>query len=635
MLSSKKTVSSLCTYSRLVLGKKPSIMRASLMSIQLTKTPKYYRPQLEHCANTRDFSTSCQRNNELGNPSSLTSQATKKKAKNLKHEKQSQIPISELIPRCQGCGTPFQHENAKEPGYQQPNDQNDTHNHISFQDKKLEQYHNLYANLGDKAKAIYSATAFEGQNADILKSDQNTPESHEDKATPKEINFQTMPKMIDNHFSSQMFDRKIVNQVKLDKKNAINKGLCQTCRTRKGGSYVDLSEYPHPTSEQVMSRIPENGTIVHVINAQDFPASYIKDIRKYAGDRKVLYVITKSDITVDEHFKNRQRFFPYVLEELKRLDPNFQPENVFVVSAKLKWGIHGLFNSLPADSYIVGLPNTGKSELAHALGSLTKKDDDNGEISLELQQRRFSSSFIPLTTKYPLSYINGGKRITDLPAIEIERLQIYNHIQPEKINSIVSGSVFLRRFGLPAADCHTLTKNGNVLSLGGLVFVRMDNAPPNVHLIFWCTSGSHKTIIRKFGDLETAVKNSANITRVNESWFVNKGYDRNNLDEKEASEVIESLSSTVDGAGSDFSILGFGPLLVQITGPVPPEGVKITFFTKKGIEIHERSQILKYMKDHKPSEAQGSREKRRKVWNGKTRAKKDRTGKQKSMQNKR
>lgn len=540
----------------------------------------------------QNFSTSQRRE---GLAKVTAGDVTAKPKKKLKHEKQTQIPISELIPRCQGCGTPFQQQKAEEPGYRPSVEEDGS---ISFQDKKLGQYHNLYAKLDDKAKAIYSATAFEGQDAMILKNDSDLPATGKSETVP---DIQQTQKLMSEHFTSHMFDRKIVNQAKLDKKNAINQGLCRTCRTRKGGAYVDLSGYPHPTTEQVISRIPEDGTIVHVISSHEFPASYIKDIRQYAGDRRVLYVVTKSDLTVDEHFKTRQRFLPYVQEELQKLDPTIQPENVFAVSAKIKWDIRDLFQSLPVDSYLVGLPNTGKSQLAYALGTLAKKEQQKAPLSLEMQQRFYSSSHVPLTTKYPLSYVNGGKRITDLPAVDTHRLSIYDYIQPHKLNSIVSGNVFMKRQGLPAAACHTLTKNNSVVSLGGLVFARMDNAPPNVHLIFWCTAGTHTNIIRTFGDLEVAKRNSANITRVNEAWFVNKGYDRKDPEQVEENEVQEVATGTVTAGGSDFVILGFGPLLVQISGPVPKEGVNITFFAKKGIEVHERGQILNYMKDFKIS----------------------------------
>lgn len=594
MLSTHRTVFSPCTISQ-TLFRKCFLRQSSVFSTSIPIVSQCQQPTLHNAPTACTFAT-LQPQKPLKKKGADISSAQSKSS--VTSTKKSLTYAPEPISQCQGCGTPFQSTDPSQLGYQ-------------FQ---------IGENLEELDQSNSNRRSNNRNNRSNLTLKDGHPVANSDRNSPTDSK-KNVSKIISQIFDQTTFDQPFA----VDGNNTLSKGLCQGCQIRET-SLVDFQKYPHPTTKEVISKIPSNGTIIHVISGQEFPASYIKGIKDYAGDRKVIYVVTKSDLSVDEHLKTRQRFLPYVQSELHRLDSTIQPDDVFAVAinSKSPWGIRELYNSLPLDSYLVGLPNTGKSALAHALGTLDKSKLLGGNLPTRLSQRSSSISFQPLTTKHPLSYVNNGKRVTDLPAIDIDRAAIFNYLRPKTVESIVTGNVFIRRLGLPATVFQALSKENNVVSLGGLVFVRMDSAPPGVQLIFWCTAGDHKNIVRSFSELEIAVRNSAEITRENEPWFVNKSYNRSDPEDVDSNEPQEIFTVNITSAGADFGILGFGPLFIQTKGPVPKEGVKVTFFAKKGIEVHKRTPALYYMKSYLLSKHQDTiREMRRRLEDGKKQTKQD------------
>lgn len=510
--------------------------------------------------------------------------------------------VIDLIPRCQSCGTPFQDTDPDKMGYyQEPKSSQRTK---SFQDEKLTKHNELFNSMDTLSKAVYTHNILNGISPEAPNQKATSESSSEDinninklqDSPQKIIDKDAKPVLNVDDFSSTMFEKRIESSEKDKIRDTINEGLCTICRSHKGNKYVDLSSQIHPTTQEVLNMIPKDGRIIHVISGEDFPASYIPGIRKYAGDRKILYVVTKSDMVVDEQFKTHQRFLPYVQNELKNIG-DISPENIFVVSAKLGWGLSNLFNRISSDTYLVGLPNTGKTALAHSLGKFNNVEKPDDITSLEFKRRLYGVSYLPKFTKCPISYINSRKRITDMPAVNVERGAIYEQIDTPNLKTVVDSAVFSRRLWLPATVSKTLTNNGSVMSLGGLVFIQMNNAPEKVHLVFWCVCGEHRNVIRRFESLEKATQISATQIDQHKSWFLNKPFDLENPEEVEKYQVREAFTTRIGGGGANYGILGLGSLIIGVTGRIPEEGVEVTFFVRPGVEVHERSPILKYMRD--------------------------------------
>lgn len=130
---------------------------------------------------------------------------------NSKFRDQAQIPISELIPRCQGCGTPFQEDRPGHLGFKKDEAQ-DTK--LSFQTQNMAQHHRLYSKLDETAKVIYSASVLQGQDAEILQNDESTELGHAKSSSETLAVTQDMPKLEIEHFHTGIFDRHINQQFK-------------------------------------------------------------------------------------------------------------------------------------------------------------------------------------------------------------------------------------------------------------------------------------------------------------------------------------------------------------------------------------------------------------------------------------
>lgn len=444
------------------------------------------------------------------------------------------------------------------------------------------------------SQAVLSHSIVTGEVA-AVRTPENTEQeskSQGEEPEPKIIEKDSKPSLSIENFASNMFEKRLVQSIKDQRRDIENSGLCTTCRETKGGQYVDYTSLGHPSTEEILAEIPRDGTIIHVISAQEFPASFIPEIKQYAAGRKIIYVITKCDLAVDEHFKTRQRFLPYVQKELYD-KYKINPGSIFAVSTKVGWGVEELFKNLPLDSYIVGLPNTGKTALAFTLGTIYKRKLMGDKVPIENRQRYFGLSYLPLKTKAPIAYVSSGRRITDLPAVQAERGIVYSYISPSKLKTAVDSSVFIRRIGLPATVRQTATKNGSVISLGGMVFIRLDDVHQNSTLVCWCVCGNRKQVVHVFSSLEKAVEVSANPLNSQKEWFLTSPY---NIEEASKLGPQEVMKVRIDGAGFDFGVLGYASVVLNIAGKIPEEGIGITIFARPGVEIAPRTPIIPHMR---------------------------------------
>ncbi|VVT57742.1 uncharacterized protein SAPINGB_P005847 [Magnusiomyces paraingens] len=509
--------------------------------------------------------------------------------------------VTDLVPKCNGCGTPFQRTFPESLGYyDEPDSKLRTK---SIQDKKLEHHNNLFGQMDTLSQAIYSHSVVTGEVAEAKGSEEVESSDSKKKEERHIIEADSSPALKIEDFVSDLYEKRLIQSIKDTQRDEINSGLCTTCRLTKGGQYFDYTKVGHPSTEEVLAQIPKDGVIIHVISGQEFPASFIPEITKYAADRKIIYVVTKCDLAVDEQFKTRQRFLPYVQRELYD-KYKVNPDDVYAVSTLVKWGVEELFQDLPVDSYIVGLPNTGKTALAFSLGNLYKTKLLKDSLPIEQRQRKYGISHLPLKTKAPISYINSGRRITDLPAVQAERGIVYNYINPKKLLTTVNSSVFIKRLGLPSATPVTITKNGSALSLGGIVFVQMDDAPPNVTLICWCVCGNRKQVVQRFSSVEKAVEISAAPLNSQQDWFLTKPYDINDPEQAAKFKPQKVMSVRIDGAGFDFGVLGYASVILTLSGKIPENGVGVTLYALPGVEICPRTPIIKHMKAFQVSKRQ-------------------------------
>lgn len=543
------------------------------------------------------------------------------KAINPKHDNiKSATSVKDLIPSCQCCGSSFHHKDPSKLGfYEAPSE---TKRVFSSRDESLSRYNNILQNMDPESRKVLDElsgtdavlrdnVAEEEALASVGVAPEEKKEESEDKQSSDEYQI----------LDPWMYDSKIKTREQERRRNDLNSGLCVVCRTIKNDNIVDISNQPHPSTEEVINMIPPEATIIHTISAHDFPASFIPSINTYASGRKIFYVVTKSDLATDEQYKTRQRFLPYA-QDLLKTKYGIDPSRVFAVSGKIGWGLSDLFYKLPSDSYLVGMPNTGKTTLAGAFGSYEVKHS-TPKVITQLKQRKVGQTTIPCMTKHPIKYFNLQKKLTDLPSIEIDPIcKTFSHIQKNHLRKVAQGIVAIKRFGLPATQRKVLPNNGSVLSLGGLVFIEFEKneIDKRLVLISWPIIGEALTAAHVFTTIEKAITvTNKPINLQQESWvYINpveseseeNVQDQNeNLDNQvtehnksEIGKVDKIMDFPLTSAGAEIGILGIGSVSLKLNGPIPESGVKANIYARPGVKVVLRdTPLLDTLRDFKPS----------------------------------
>lgn len=541
------------------------------------------------------------------------------------HSIQTKIRTKDLYPTCQGCGTLFQHEDQTARGYYKqiiPK----VSGQMSTKTKSFNKYNELIQGIDENSLKVLlnekkSVCNVEEETENLshgLSSEEEEPsidldnikiedtlfkESVEQKITESKEGGSENENMEDSTdlnekkqeivdqlcLTTENSDRLVVLKEGYTKKDHINSGLCTICREVKGGKYLSLLG-DRPSDEEVLKKIPKNATIVHVISGADFPASVNPKINKLANGRDIIYVVTKADMIIKEKDKVKERALPYVKNEMKRLF-GVNPKKVYLVSAMRTWYINDLFQNLPGLFYLVGYPNVGKTKLAHAIA---QKDNNKALVPLQTQQRFYGSNDIPGMTHCEIAYPLRKIRMVDLPPIGQENDAIWNVLKDEKVLDVARGKNFARRSICISVDRKVLSKAGQTLSLGGLVFLE---SPPDskTRFIIWAPMQNYETIVHKFSSYEKAVDRAAKQLDHHQDWFVTKPYDPEDPSVEMVPEKLMELS--VKAGGIDLSVFGLGHIQIRANGVIPEEGHILNVYGLPGIKVVTKTPLFKYLQN--------------------------------------
>lgn len=500
--------------------------------------------------------------------------------------------VTDLSPKCQACGTPFQHKDPAARGFYK--DLVSSARGESVQTSTSTKYNQLMTNLDEQTQKVL----LEERKSDLEPWQRHQVEDEQEGQQKSEINIPVTERL---RMTLENSD-KMITKTKWDgHKEMINRGLCTSCREVKGGKYMNVLG-DRPSQGDLLAKIPKDAAIIHVISGIDFPASVNPKIKDIAAGRKIFWVVTKSDMIVPDRSKTTERLLPYVRAELSR-EYDADPEDVYVISPKRGWEIDNLYHNLPTNSYLVGCSNTGKTTLAQALA---RKDKNRAIIPAQLMQRLVGANEIPGMTRGEINYVLKGKRITDMPPIGKGQDAIYSVVKENMIKDLVKGKPFLRQSGLITTTRSVLSKPGNTLSLGGLVFLTLNDSPSKLSLIVWSPCALHDDVVQRFRDYDKAITTAAEQRVFHSEWFFSKPYDPTEEPNRVPRKVMDIM---VPKGGIDLSVLGLGHVQLRGNGLIPREGVSVSVYAIPGVSVVQKMPLLPFLKDFREHTPQRTQEK--------------------------
>lgn len=212
---------------------------------------------------------------------------------------------------------------------------------------------------------------------------------------------------------------------------------CQRCHQLIHFNSFDSSSGPEVSSATLRSQIPSNASLIYVLNARDFPLGLQPEVIQNFKANKIYYVVNKIDHFFDDvkqPYRTGVKYFKNTLAKILNADP----DKVFVVSAKLGWGIKEVVDNLPkGEVYIVGEVNSGKSSLIKSILyrdnlNLTKHGDYGPGISS-------FPSFTRAEMRFPLK---TGSTIIDYPGFTDSFQELYDMMSPQDAKIINEKPVY-------------------------------------------------------------------------------------------------------------------------------------------------------------------------------------------------
>lgn len=490
--------------------------------------------------------------------------------------------LSDVFRSCQACGTPFnQAENNTDiaiPGDVRTNHKIERKG--SYKGKTNDNFDRIFSSLDQDKKAFLQNEALDlGTKLDPRSG--NAPPSPNEWATN----------------TSEALER-TKNNSSIERKEAGRKHVCMRCSSVSMGQNHEnrkLSDLiVQPLNEEDGAKtlreemIPQNATVVNVIDALDFPTTVDKTLSKAHNNNRVLWVVNKVDLLVTQQYKANERALPYVQRELART-VNAKPENVFVVSAKLKWGLQRLKDALGDDNYFVGYTNTGKTQLAL---SLAQKFVGGVPIP-HLPQRKLGSNVFPWQTQRPFTYeLDGEKVINDLPSYPELNNGTYGVLKYKMLNKAVPGKVLLKDPGAYNARRVVASRSHHVISLGGVLVIEKNSEH---HIIGWPIAGDAFAKTRIYSSLDKVITQASTVP--SQQPLYNQ-LSRFFYHEPESANVgYTTHTFKLFSGGLSIAVRGIGVMHLQAFGKIPAEGIDIKAHALKGVEIDTRENILPYLRD--------------------------------------
>lgn len=474
--------------------------------------------------------------------------------------------LNDVFRRCLACGTPF-HEgkNANSPG----SVASAIRKGLAVTSKKKEnrRFDDMFESLDDDKRDFLKREAMEfGKKHDP---DLQVPEFWETEA---------------NEAISKSHSQK-----KMEYKERDRKHVCARCISLANdqNKQIEIVQPVKDYDSMMNEMIPPDSTVVNVIDAMDFPTTVDKSLKTKKARNKILWVVNKADLLVTQKYKANERALPYVQKELAKL-VNSKPEEMFLVSAKLGWGLDRLKTALGADNYFVGYTNTGKSTLALKLAQKFV----GGVPVTNIPQRRFGCSKFPWQTQRPFTYeLDGEKIINDLPSYPEKGDGTQGVLKHKMLNKLVMGKVLLKDPGNYNVTRVVASHPRHMISLGGLLVIERDQN----HLISWPIAGDVASKAKTFSSLDKVIE-LASVTE--DEMPLYKQLDRLFYHKPEcAKNGYTAHNFKLYAEGLTIAVRGVGIIHLQSFGKIPHDGINITVHALNGVKIATRGNILPYLRD--------------------------------------
>lgn len=498
--------------------------------------------------------------------------------------------INKIVPSCKSCGTPF-HEDKSKP--------------IGFPARLVAK--------SERKESIKPAK--EKQIQDIV--------NNLDADKRAFLNVQATKRGVDPGDWAKTDPNKVA-QIKAEKKEKDKADLamriCQYCYEERGGHHAhDMARLPADMNrlDELLQQIPKGATLVHVIDALDFPTTVDRRLIEYqktcSKDKsgRVIWVINKVDLIVTQLNKANKRAFPYFSQMLTNLVDSHN-QQVFVVSALTGWNLKPLYGALTEDNYFIGFTNVGKSLLATQLekkfGDLTMVSDEKTKTVINVvksvsqgrpvaltkksaDEYKFGNlpvSHTPWKTKsvmlYPLEY---AKLVIDMPSIP-EPNSVYEILKPKMVKKLSQGRQLLKDPGRYNA-ARLVAKPNQLLYIGGLVLIQHESSNPRLVTIHWPIIAEVDKKVRLVSSIEKALDITRNVKGIHDDWSYT-------LPEY-ATRYDNVLELNFHSAGISLAIRGVGIVHIQANGKIPKEGVKLKVFALPNVRVEPRPNIMHFLKD--------------------------------------
>lgn len=289
---------------------------------------------------------------------------------------------------------------------------------------------------------------------------------------------------------------------KQNKKNADEKPVtkgnssdleCLRCRHVKFQLKFDSEQFPIDPPSQIMEQVPPWANLVYVVSAQDFPMSLEKKVFEFWPAKQIQFVITKADLFFPSNKAAQDKGLPFFQDYLQRTY-KVSPEQVFLVSGHVNWGVSKFLKDLKDDSFFIGSVNSGKSTLLQSLIFVLHAKNGNDKISIEnklgfaaSQRQRIKNidkfkeqcgpgvSYMPGFTRNVIPFeLSPGKTVFDVPGFDgTESGKLPEILLDGSMKKLQQGQKFHKR-GTYLSRYET-AKQGQCITIGGLFFLSVPN----------------------------------------------------------------------------------------------------------------------------------------------------------------
>jgi len=477
-----------------------------------------------------------------------------------------------LLRRCECCGTPF-HENGDEssPG----------HVLRSHNRKEVESIKASINSKYDKAFGSLESDKLRFLQQEALKMGGIEPSSIERQ-------------MAWNTSSSESIAKSKANLKAYRKKND-EEHMCKRCLDIKSGNNPNLEvTQPVNSLDDYIKTIPEGSTIIHVIDAYDFPTTVEQRLEKLKSTnnlRKVLWVVNKADLVVPEKHKAEERALSFIRNELAKL-VNADPNRILLVSTKYDWGLERLYSLLnDGENYFIGYANTGKTSLVTKLYSKFFPEDRKSIQTLP--QRLLGRSSFPWTTQQPIHYEIEEKILVDMPSFPEAENGIYGILKSGVMRKVTEKRTpLLKSPGMYNTSRVVASAPNHLISIGGVVVLERNLN----HLIAWPIVPDAQARVKVYSSLDKVVEWASKRELPEKLRQLDQFYHR----PKFASDYVKK-EFKLFAQGLTLAIRGLGIVHMHSYGKIPEQGITVTAHVLKNVKIKQSANIMPYLRDSSPA----------------------------------